>query len=113
MLCPVLGLGDEALDAEAFDRGDLIVDARELGVHLRDCRDEGPGSTGRRSASADGRRPRKPGRRSICLGGDARHSEPRRQATRQESPSVDSARSRLAEPRASREALLIPLFRHL
>src|SRR5262249_34823143 len=31
-----LGLGHEALDAEALDRRDLIVDARELGVHLGD-----------------------------------------------------------------------------
>ena len=57
----VLGLGDEALDAEAFDRRDLVVEARELGVHRRECRDAGPGSTDRRSASADGP-PRRPAR---------------------------------------------------
>ncbi len=33
----VLGLGDEALDAEALDRRDLVVDAGELGVHRRDA----------------------------------------------------------------------------
>ena len=33
----VLGLGDEALDAEALDRRDLIVDAGELGVHRRNA----------------------------------------------------------------------------
>ncbi len=33
----VLRLGDEALDAEALDRRDLVVDAGELGVHGRDA----------------------------------------------------------------------------
>ena len=33
----VLGLGDEALDAEALDRRDLIVDPGELRVHGRDA----------------------------------------------------------------------------
>ena len=37
MLSLVLGLGDEALDAEAFDRGDLVVDAGEFLVDLRDA----------------------------------------------------------------------------
>ena len=33
----VLGLGDEALDAESLDRRDLIVESGELGVHCRDA----------------------------------------------------------------------------
>src|ERR1700722_7686462 len=33
----ILGLGDKALDAEALDWGDLIVDAGELGVHRRNA----------------------------------------------------------------------------
>ena len=55
----VLRLGDEALDAEALDRRDLVVDAGELARSPAGCWDEGRRSTGRRSASAAGpaRRP--------------------------------------------------------
>ena len=86
----VLGLGDEALDAETLDRRDLIVDAGEFRVHRRECRDGDPGSIGRTSASAADPPPAPTRCRIFATAADAGQAEPRDQTAREEFAPVDA-----------------------
>ena len=87
-------LGHEALDPEALDGRDLVVDPREFGVHVRDCgmkvldplierrRQRPVGGKSRADAGFHGRR-------------DAGHAEARDQAPREKLTPVDRSLQQL------------------
>ena len=83
----VLGLGDEALDAEALDRRDLVVDVGEPGVDLRNARMQilDPLVEGRGQRARGERRARAEPARDA----DAGHAETGHQGARQELPPLD------------------------
>src|ERR1700733_11016402 len=108
----VLGLGDEALDPEAFDRGDLVVDSRELGVYrcnagmqvldpLIECgrkrtvRGKGAPNAGLRHCS------------------DAGHTEARNQAAGDELASVDAPLGKFAAVPLPQQVFLFAQSTHL
>ena len=97
----VLGLGDEPLDAETFDRRDLVVDVRELlidlrntGVEVLDPLVEGRGQRARRERAA-GAEP--------CGDAGAGHAEAGHQRARQKLAPVDLAAQQLLPPELAQQ----------
>ena len=107
----VLGLGDEALDPEAFDRGDLVVDSRELRVHrwnagmqvLNPLIERWGQRTVRRKGRLDA------GLRRDSNSGEA---QTRNQAAGEELAPVDSALGQLAARRFPKKVFLFAASTH-
>src|SRR5262249_51525400 len=106
-----LGLGHEALDAEALDRRDLVVDARELGVHLgyggmqilgplieRGCQ---------RAVSCQGRSDS-----ALRRGPDAGQAEAGHQAAGEKFAPVDASLLQLPEPCLLQDVFLFLAYAH-